>query len=263
MTIRSVLTVAAVLALSAASCADDGDDGSGDGGGTLEGVTWVLQASSIDELVADAPANARVDLVFTAGEIAGQSACNRYGGPYETDGSSISFGDLFSTNMACEQPLMDVEAAYLGALSGVDAFEVSAEELVLTGGDVRLAFDAEAAPEPLALVGTAWSLDSVGTGSDAVSSPLAGTEVTLELLGDGTASGSGGCNRFNTSYETDGATISFGPVASTRMACEEDVMDQEAMVLGALESAATYAIVGDVLTLSDADGGFLVSYRGA
>jgi heat shock protein HslJ len=223
----------------------------------------VLQSSSIDELVADAPADARVDVVFSAGEIAGQSACNRYGGPYEVDGSSISFGDLFSTNMACEQSLMDIESAYLSALGDVDAYEVSADELVLTGGDVRLAFDAEAAPEPLPLVGTAWSLEAVGSGVDAVSSPIAGTQVTLELQDDGSASGSGGCNQFNTSYETDGATISFGPVGSTQMACEQGVMEQEAAVLGALESAATFEIVGDLLTLSDADGGFLVSYRGA
>jgi heat shock protein HslJ len=261
--IRSVLTVVAALALSATACADDGNGGSGDDGGALEDVTWVLQSSSIDELVAEAPADARVDLVFSAGEIAGQSACNRYGGPYEVDGSSISFGDLFSTNMACEQPLMDIESAYLTALGNVDAYEVSAEELVLTGGDVRLAFDAEAAQEPLRLDGTAWSLEAIGTGVDAVSSPIAGTQVTLELQDDGSASGSGGCNQFNTSFETDGATISFGPVGSTQIACELDVMDQETAVLGALESAATFEIVGDLLTLSDAGGGFLVSYRGA
>jgi heat shock protein HslJ len=47
------------------------------------------------------------------------------------------------------------------------------------------------------------------------------------------------------------------------MACETDVMDQEAAVFAGLESAATYEIVGDVLTLSDADGAFLVSFRGA
>ena len=41
------------------------------------------------------------------------------------------------------------------------------------------------------------------------------------------------------------------------------VMDQEAAVFGALESSAAYEIVGDVLTLTDADGAFLVSFRGA
>lgn len=245
------------------SCADDGDGGGSADGGTLEGVTWVLQRESIDELIADAPAEARVDLLVDGGQASGQSGCNRYFGDVQTDGSTITFGTLGGTQMACEQPLMDLEAAYLTALGAVAEYEVSADELVLTGDDVRLVFDAEAAPEPLPLVGTAWSLEAVGSGTDAVSSPVAGTEVTISFADDGSASGSGGCNAFNTSYETDGNTIGFGPVASTAMACEPDVSDQEAAVFGALESAATYEIVGDVLTLSDADGGFLVSYRGA
>lgn len=260
-TLVPVTVTVAVLALVGVSCADG--DGSEGEDGTLEGVTWVLQRSSIDELAADAPEDARVDLVFEGGSIAGQSACNRYGGPYEVDGTSISFGDLFSTNMACDQPLMELESAYLAALGQVGEHEVGAEELVLTGSDVRLVFDVEAAPEPLALVGTAWSLETVGTGSDAVSSPIAGTTVTLQLEDDGSASGNGGCNTYRTAYETDGSSITFEPIASTKMACEPDVMDQEAAVLGALEQAATFEIVGDVLTLSGADGGFLVSFSGA
>jgi heat shock protein HslJ len=262
----AVSTVSAVLlvALLAVSCADDGGEGGSADGSTLEGVTWVLQRDSIDDLVADTPAEARVDILFDGGQASGASGCNRYFGDYQTDGSAITFGPLGGTQMACEEPLMDLEATYLAALEAVSEFEVSADELVLTGDDVRLVFDAEAPPEPLPLVGTVWSLEAVGSGTDAVSSPIAGTEVTIDLAEDGSASGSGGCNSFNTSYETgDGNTISFGPIASTAMACEQDVSDQEAAVLGALDSAATYEIVGEVLTLNDADGGFLVSYRGA
>ena len=259
--IASLVSVIVVLALVGVSCAD-GDDTTGETG-TLEGVTWVLQRASIDELIEGAPEDARVDLLLDDGQASGASGCNRYMGSFQTDGSAISFGTLGGTQMACAQPLMDLEAAYLTGLGAVTEYEVSTDELVLSGDDVRLTFDAEAAPEPLPLVGTVWSLEAVGSGDDAVASPVAGTEVTLELREDGTVSGSGGCNSFNTSYETDGATIGFGPVASTAMACEQDVMDQEAAVFGALESAATFEIVGDVLTRSNADGGFLVSYRGA
>jgi heat shock protein HslJ len=255
--------VAVVLALLAASCADDGADGGSVDEGILEGVTWVLQRESIDELVEGAPAEARVDLLLDGGEASGESGCNRYFGSFETDGSAISFGTLGGTQMACEQPLMDLESSYLTALGAVTEYEVGAEELILTGDDMQLVFVAEAAPQPLPLVGTAWSLEAIGTGADAVSSPIAGTEASLELADDGSAAGSGGCNRFNTSYEIDGASISFGPIGSTQMACETDVMDQEAAVFAGLESAATYEIVGDVLTLSDADGAFLVSFRGA
>jgi heat shock protein HslJ len=256
------VSVAVLVAMLTVSCADDGNDGGSADGGTLEGVTWVLQRDSIDELVDGAPEEARVDLLLEGEEASGQSGCNRYFGSFQTDGSAISFGALGGTQMACEEPLMDLEGGYLTALGAVNAYELDGEELVLTGDDVRLAYDAEPAPEPLPLVGTVWGLEAVGSGDDAVSSPVAGTEVTVEFADDGSVSGSAGCNAFNASYETEGTTINFGPVASTRMACEQDVMDQEAAVFGAFESAATFEIVGDVLTLSDADGGFLLSFRG-
>jgi heat shock protein HslJ len=47
------------------------------------------------------------------------------------------------------------------------------------------------------------------------------------------------------------------------MECEPDVSDLEAVYLAALDSAATFEIVGDDLTLSDSDGAFLMSFRGA
>lgn len=42
----------------------------------------------------------------------------------------------------------------------------------------------------------------------------------LELSEDGSLSGTDGCNRLMGDWEQDGATVSFGPIASTMMACE-------------------------------------------
>jgi heat shock protein HslJ len=50
--------------------------------------------------------------------------------------------------------------------------------------------------------------------------------MTLQFEGD-SASGSGGCNRFTGTYEEDRNSISFGPLASTRMACPEEIMSAE------------------------------------
>jgi heat shock protein HslJ len=47
----------------------------------------------------------------------------------------------------------------------------------------------------------------------------------------GRVSGSGGCNRFTGSYEEEGETLSLGMLASTRMACAEDVMRAETAYL--------------------------------
>jgi heat shock protein HslJ len=261
-TIRLALLILTSGTLSAAACADNGDIERSDGGGAIEG-RGLGSPTRVDRRArSGGPDDARVDLVFADGQISGKSGCNQYGGPYEVDGTAISFGDLFGTTIACEQPLMNLESAYMGALDEVDEYQLGTDELMLTGECVRLGFDAEHAPEPLALVRTVWMLEAISVGSDAVASPLAGTEVTLELHADGSAGGSGGCNTFTSGFETEGQSIHFDPVASTRMACEPDVMDQEAAVFNGLESAAAFEIDGDLLTLRDADRRFLLSFRG-
>src|SRR3712207_2082477 len=55
-----------------------------------------------------------------------------------------------------------------------------------------------------------------------------GTRLTLVLGENGQASGSGGCNSFTTTYRLQSQErIDFGPIASTRMACEPERMEQE------------------------------------
>ena len=251
-----------VLVLATTACGEDGVAAPGDGGGALAGVTWVLDRASIEDLAADAPAAARVDLTIDGDAVSGTSGCNTYGGSVEIDGSSIAFSDLFGTEMACAPPLMDLESAYLAALGAVDERHATDVRLVLTGSDVRLVFEAESEPEPLPLVGTRWRLESLATGTDAVSSPVAGSAVRLELEEDGSAAGYGSCNTFHTSYETDGDAIGFDPVVSTKLACEPPLLTQEATFFAALEQAATFVIDADVLSLNDAEGNFLVSLRG-
>ncbi|GAB3605846.1 hypothetical protein GCM10027413_12550 [Conyzicola nivalis] len=74
--------------------------------------------------------------------------------------------------------------------------------------------------------------------------------ITLEI--DGTvASGNSGCNSYTGDVETTSDSVSFGPFASTRMACSpETVMALEARYLKALEAADTASVDGDTLTLS-------------
>jgi heat shock protein HslJ len=255
-----ILAGVTLALLAAVSCGDDGGDA---GAGSIVGPTWILDRASIDQLAPGAPDDARVDAVFDAERVAGTSGCNRYGGAYTVDGATLAFGDLLSTEMACDEPLMTLEAAFVAALGGVRSFEADSSTLALRGDGIELRFEAEAPAEPEPLVGTTWILGSLGGDGDTVSSPLAGTEVTLELRDDGSASGNAGCNTFRTSYTLDGDALSFEPAATTRKACADDVMAQEAQVLAALEATATYATDGAELTLRDDDGTFLVSFRTA
>ena len=53
--------------------------------------------------------------------------------------------------------------------------------------------------------------------------------------------------------------ITFGPIATTRMACDETSMEAEAHVLDVLQGTVTYEIEADVLTLTNGDLG--LTYR--
>jgi heat shock protein HslJ len=77
---------------------------------------------------------------------------------------------------------------------------------------------------------------------------------TLIVFKDGTVAGTAGCNRLSGSYQVDGSNVKFGPMASTMMACPEAPMAQEAAVMAAMSSAATYELTGDQLILKDASG---------
>jgi heat shock protein HslJ len=109
----------------------------------LEGVGWVLDSDAAGSLVDHVPSDTRVDVQFQDGELRGTSGCNTYGGSYEADGDgSISFGAMSMTEMACDEPRMALESAYLQALGTVSGFQLTGGGLVLTGGAVTLTFTA-------------------------------------------------------------------------------------------------------------------------
>ena len=104
------------------------------------------------------------------------------------------------------------------------------------------------------LAGTAWTLVSFGP-AGAEEPVVPGSEVTLTFDAAGQAGGSGGCNSYGGSYQTDGDNITFGEIVSTLMACTDDALnEQESRFLAALGSASTFALEGDNLTIGY-DGG--------
>lgn len=67
------------------------------------------------------------------------------------------------------------------------------------------------------------------------------TDLTADFAGD-RVTGSGGCNRFNGGFNTNGNQLTIDPLATTRKACEEGVMTQEARFLKALQTAQRYEV---------------------
>jgi heat shock protein HslJ len=77
-------------------------------------------------------------------------------------------------------------------------------------------------------------------------------ELTFE--DDGQVFGTGGVNRFRSTYVLDGDRLTFGPLATTQMAGIPDHVEREHAVLELLAGAPTLRVDGDVLVLVDAAG---------
>lgn len=88
----------------------------------------------------------------------------------------------------------------------------------------------------------------------------AAVRSTLRVEPDGRAFGSGGCNRFSGGARVEGATLTLGPLASTRMACAPPQGTQEDRYLQALNAARRYEIVAGRLRLLGANGAVLAVF---
>jgi len=86
------------------------------------------------------------------------------------------------------------------------------------------------------LVGTEWIL------GDLPGQVLADVRPTVSFSGDGTVSGNAGCNTFSGTYTVDGSNLTFGPLATTRMACEGAKGTIETAYVTALQATTAYEI---------------------
>ena len=88
------------------------------------------------------------------------------------------------------------------------------------------------------LANTRWKLS--GAAYDTAVTEASG--ITLDFA-EADASGNAGVNTYNASYTSaaDGS-LTFGPIASTKMAGEQAAMDAEAKYLEALQSVTAYSV---------------------
>lgn len=228
------------------------------GAASLEGVDWVLLAyRSGDALVELGDPRGPARLRFEGGRVTGSAGCNRLMGGYDLKGEDIRFQtSMATTMMACPEPLMSQEQAVHAALASVASYRREADSLDLLdpAGEVLLRL---AVLEPVALVGPVWHLQAYNNGKQAIVSPLAGTQITLELRDNGTLGGSDGCNRYMSGFTILGDTLIFGPIATTRMACRgpAGAAEQAAAYAAALGTVTGYRLEGEELVLLNREGG--------
>lgn len=86
--------------------------------------------------------------------------------------------------------------------------------------------------------------------------------IVFEGMGAPRVSGSTGCNRFAGSYARGESRLSFGPLASTKMACPDGLAQEQAFVQ-ALQAVSGWRTLDGILELLDDQGAVRLRFESA
>ena len=108
----------------------------------LEGTSWVLDGIVSGDAVSSVPSGVTAAIQIADGRVQVNTGCNTGGGMAAFTQSSITFGPISLTKMACPPDVMGVEIAVMAVLSGTVGYAIDADALTLTSGDHGLTFRA-------------------------------------------------------------------------------------------------------------------------
>lgn len=202
----------------------------------------------------------RIRLAFAAGRLNATGGCNSMSGPYQVAGGALATGQMATTEMACEEPLMAQDAWLAGFLDGATvALRGATLDLARDGVTLTLT-DREVADPDRPLTGTSWVLDGIVAG-DAVSSVPAGVTASLAIDGDSVRVETG-CNTGGGTVMITDTTIAFGPMAMTAVGCMGGADDVERAMTAVLAGEVAYTIDAGTLTLTAGDAGLVFRAAG-
>lgn len=106
-----------------------------------------------------------------------------------------------------------------------------------------------------------WNLTEFSNedASDQIPQDIKGATIIFEDTGR--VGGIAFCNNYSGTYETDSSNITFGPMATTKKACEETVMELESKYHAALENTTNYKVENNMLYLIDEAGIYILSFN--
>jgi heat shock protein HslJ len=116
---------------------------------SLEGVRWVVDGLLANEGVSTVPIGAEASITITDGTAAVEAGCNTGSAPVTITDTTITFGPLMLTRMACPEPQTTLENAVVAVLDGEVAYAIDGDSLQLRkaaeSGEIGLNLTAEAA----------------------------------------------------------------------------------------------------------------------
>lgn len=218
----------------------------------LDGRTFISSGITGHELVEGSV----VRMAFEGGQLSVQAGCNNLFAAYAVEQQTLRVATMGSTQMGCEQDLMDQDQWLAGFLEGGPTAVVDGDELTLSDGATELVLTDRVVADPdRPLVGTTWQLESHRS-DDAVSHVAGMEKATLRFDGQGRLQVHTGCNRGSATYAVEGDTVVIGPVMLTRMACPEPAMQIETLLTQAIDQQTlSVSIEADRLTLKSTGEG--------
>jgi heat shock protein HslJ len=106
------------------------------------GEWYAVSVDGRPAIPADTAQRPSIQFFSDSNHVAGSTGCNRFAGPYTASGSSLTFGSLAVTRMACADSAVNAqELAFTAALGAITSFAMSADTLtLLAAGSPRLRF---------------------------------------------------------------------------------------------------------------------------
>jgi putative lipoprotein len=132
--VKKFLFTILVICLSISACSSKNEASSP----SLIG-SWKLTSYSHADVLTPAVSGAEAGLTFNHdGTISGNSGCNGFGGSYKVEGDQVSFSEVVSTLMACDEPRMAQEGAFHQVLTETATFNIEGNTLTITNNDYVL-----------------------------------------------------------------------------------------------------------------------------
>jgi len=140
MRITAVVGSVVCIAMLLGSCMNKAAPPPGAQTAGIEGIQWYLTAvggSPVSPMADDEQPHMLLDPAQK--KATGFAGCNHFFGGYELDGSSLIFGPMGATRMACPDFETGLEASVFKALENTRIWEKTDGELLLLDGDTVLA----------------------------------------------------------------------------------------------------------------------------
>jgi heat shock protein HslJ len=239
---RRLVAASVVCAVALMSCGDDSTSSSSSkpAAADLNGRSFLSTKVEGQTLVD----GTQVTLTFTADSLSAVAGCNTMVGGYTIEDGTLKVAALAQTMMACDPETTAQDVWVAALLSGGPALTLDGDELTVKGSDTTLTLgDRSKVADANALDGRSWDIVSLDTAQ--------APEGAYLSVADGRLYVATGCNRgFGDVTVTDTA-IEVGPIALTRMACEDAINAWEQSLTVFLAGSLEYTVSGTDVTLTN------------